>query len=264
MKKRARLLHSLVVLCCALLLNSSTYPYKVGLTIVATGKYIQFVEPLIESARKYFCPGHEVTYFVFTDGTLDQAQDVIKIPHHILGWPKDTMCRCFAYVEAHKELEKMDYLFACDADMLFVDTVGDEILSERVATQHPGFYKRMGTPETRQESMAYLNPSIFRPYFAGGFYGGTSAEFLKLAHTMKQNVETDLNNNIIAVWHDESHLNRYFADNAPTLMLTPEYCMPESKKPQYYTAPVLAMKGKLIALDKDHSALRTHKVKALK
>ncbi len=225
-----------------------THAAKVGLLIVATGRYIQFVPPLIESANKHFCTNQEVTYFVFTDGEPPKADNVKKIEQKRLGWPYDTMMRLSMYDTQREMLKEMDYLFALDADMLFVDTVGDEILSDRVATQHPGFVGRRGTYERRKKSTAYVASSEGSCYFAGGFNGGTSSEFLKLAQTVTENVKKDQAKNIIALWHDESHINRYFIDNPPTKVLPPSYCYPESWKLPY--------KKRLLALDKNHSELR--------
>lgn len=233
--------------------------YHVGLAIVATGKYAQFVVPLIRSARTHFCSDHHITYFLFTDSyDLEVNDDVVICQHNLLGWPKDTMYRCGAYARAADLLKEMDYVFACDADMLFVDTVGSEILSDRVATLHPGYYKQSGTPETRIASRAYIDPSAKHHYFAGGFYGGSSEEFLKIASVMQANINADSLNNIVAIWHDESHLNRYFFDNPPTCILSPSYCMPESKNPHWYSKEVIDMVPKLIALDKNHDALRVN------
>jgi len=44
----------------------------VGFLVVATGKYIRYIEALFKSAEKYFLPGHPRTFFVFTD-RLDEA-----------------------------------------------------------------------------------------------------------------------------------------------------------------------------------------------
>jgi len=33
-------------------------PHSIGLCIMATGKYVKFVEPLVNSAARYFLPGH--------------------------------------------------------------------------------------------------------------------------------------------------------------------------------------------------------------
>lgn len=217
---------------------------NVGLLIVATGKYIRFVTPLIESARKHFLTNHNVTYFVFTDGTLPPANDIICIPQSRLGWPYDTMMRFEFYLAQRELLQTQDYLYASDADMLFVDTVGDEILGSRVFTEHHGFIHTRGSYETNPISTAYIAPNEGKHYIRGGFYGGLSDEVIKIAETCASNIRKDLQNNYIAVWHDESHLNRYCIDHEPTIILSPSYCYPESWKLPYVK--------KLLCLDKNH------------
>lgn len=239
-----------------LLITPSILPSKIGLLIVATGRYIEFVKPLIDSANKYFCTNHQITYFVFTDGQPPKANNIIRLEHKRLGWPFDTMMRLAVYNKYAPQLSKMDYLFAVDADMRFVAPVGDEIIGERVATQHPGYVGRRGTYETRRESTAYVGNNEGVHYFCGGFNGGSAKEYLKLAKTITENVEKDLAKGIIAVWHDESHINRYFIDNPPTAILSPSYCYPESTGP---TGGVrLSYKPRLIALDKNHSEYRVN------
>jgi histo-blood group ABO system transferase len=221
---------------------------KIGLCIVATGKYIKFVEPLVQSARKYFCPNQEVTYFVFSDSKIPESKDIVQIDQKRLGWPYDTLKRFHVYANNKDQLKNMDYIFAVDADMLFVDTVGEEILSDRTGIQHPGFVGKRGSYETNSQSTAYVSEKEGQYYFCGGFYGAKTKEFFKLLDTVIDHIETDLKQNRIAVWHDESHLNRYFIDNPPTKVLSPSYCYPESWKLPYAK--------KLLALDKQHSELR--------
>ncbi len=233
---------------------------NVGLLIVATGKYIGFVSELLASAEQHFCTKHNVTYFIFTDGNFPTRNNVVTIYQDRLGWPYDTLMR-YSFYDTHREkLKKMDYLFATDADMLFVDTIGDEILSDRVATQHPGFFSRRGTYEKRGVSTACVGPAEEKYYFAGGFNGGSRKEFLKMARVITQNIQKDLQNGIIAIWNDESHINRYFIDNTPTCILSPSYCYPENwdtpqtkrqlAYPENWKVP---FQPRLIARDKVHS-----------
>ena len=236
---------------------------KVGLLIVATGKYIDFVPPLLDSADKYFCTNHKVTYFVFTDGQLLPRENLKVIYQKRLGWPHDTLMRHSIYHQYRDDLKDMDYLFAIDADMLFVDTVGDEILSARVATLHPGYFNRRGTYERRKASTAYVAPGEAKHYFCGGFNGGSTVEFLKMSRVITKNILKDLSRNIIAVWHDECHVNRYFIDNQPTCILSPSYCYPENwdtpaQKAQlaYPTNWKVPFEPKLVALNKSHSSVR--------
>lgn len=231
--------------------SQGLYADNIGLLIMATGKYIHFVPRLIESADQYFCPNHHVTYFVFTDGLLPPKENVICVPQKRLGWPYDTMMRYHVYLQ-HRDLwETQDYVFAVDSDMLFVDYVGEEILGERVATVHPGFVfsKRSSFPyETNRKSMAYISSQEGEKYFAGGFYGGSSREILHMLEVNTSRINDDLSRGMIAVWHDESHWNRYCIDYPPTVMLSPSYCYPESWN--------LPFPKKLVALDKNHEEIR--------
>ena len=229
--------------------GSDKQRYNIGLLIVATGKYTQFIPGLIDSARKYFCTDHNVTFFVFTDSQIPAAPDIVRIEQPRLGWPYDTMMRYEMYTKNAELYKNMDYLFACDADMLFVDTVGNEILSNRIGTIHPGYYGgNRGTYETNPISKAYVAPHEGKYYFAGGLNGGSRDCFLAMANAITKQIYDDLAKGHIAVWHDESHVNRYLIDNPPTLLLSPSYCYPERWG--------LPFQKKLLALDKNHQKMR--------
>jgi histo-blood group ABO system transferase len=218
-----------------------TKKYNIGLLITATGKYINFVDPLIQTAERYFCTHHNVTYFVFTDGVAPVHQKVVKIPHVQMGWPYDTMMRFHTYYKHQDSFAHMDYLFAIDADMLFNAPIGDEILSDRVGVRHPQFLFERGIYETNPLSTAYIHRSEGKRYFAGGFYGGTRPEFLRLVRTTMQSIDTDLARGFVAVFNDESHLNRYFIDNPPSRALSPAYCHFENWQQSPYPKKILAL-----------------------
>jgi len=227
---------------------TSLHAYNVGLCVMATGRYDTYAQKMIDSARTYFCQGHNVTFFVFTDGCITKSEDVTKVHQDRLGWPYDTLQRFHVYYQNKDLFQNMDYLFAIDADMLFVAPVGDEILGDRVATQHPGFVGKRGTYETNSLSRACIRTDEGQQYFAGGFYGGSREEFIHLLHVTKEQIDADLALGFIAIWHDESHLNRFFIDHPPTRILNPSYCYPEDWPLPY--------PQKLLALNKNHAELR--------
>jgi len=209
-------------------LGQSEDKLNVGLLVVATGKYIRFVEPLINSAEKHFLTNHNVTYFIFTDGEVPQKENIVKIYQKKLGWPYDTMMRPSMYYNSKELLEAMDYLYSCDADMSFVYTVGDEILSSLVATAHP---QR-------------------RNYFAGAFYGGKPEKLFEMWETIINNIESDLARNVIAKHHEETHQNNYFKSHKPTRILDSTYCWEQGKKNP-------RVQPKLLALNKNHKQMRS-------
>ena len=223
---------------------------KIGLLIISTNKYVEFLHSLITSADEFFLLNLEVTYYVFTNQeiNLKTNRTVVKIDVEHKSWPWMTLGRYDIFSSNEEILSTMDYLFYCDVDMRFVDVVGDEILSDRVATQHPGFYDRRGVPENRPQSLAFVSDSTNMQYFAGGFNGGTSEEYLKMSEILSKNIKIDFENGIIAIWHDESHMNRYFINNPPSKILSPSYCYAESTN--------IPFQKRLIALNKNHQEIR--------
>jgi histo-blood group ABO system transferase len=222
---------------------------KVALCITATGRYVNFAKDLVESCRPLFLCNHDVTYFIFTDQPLDAAPDVKVKTWKRFGWPWDSMNRTSAYLSAEKELIDFDWVFASDADMLCVGSIGDEILGQTVGTTHPGFVNRAGSFEGNPRSCAYVPRSLRRTYYAGGLYGGSADGFLDICRECQKAQQQDSERGVMAIWHDESHLNRYFSYHPPAVTLSHYYCFDDRR-----IQPGLPIK--YVARSKDHAACR--------
>lgn len=254
--------------------------YKVALvSICLNPQYWPYLGPMVESARKYLLKGHQVDFFVWSDiggdiphqikngwkamnvnpyalerlpemvnSTLRVKDSINIIPQEPAEWPLPTLHRYHLFLREAERLKDYDYIFYCDADMLFVAPVGDEILGDLVAAQHPMHaHKRGLVPpyEPNLESSAYIprpgkvikkeGKDMFQPlYFAGGFQGGRSDKFIEAMKVMKRNIDKDFSNNYVAIWNDETHWNKYCFDNPPTVVLSPSYIYPDSLIRSYY------------------------------
>jgi len=231
---------------------------KIAVLNIATGPYIGLFEKSKECIKNNFLTSHEVDIFLFTDSEEKYTDDDINIKqYHVKrrGYPGDTLFRYHYFLKAEDELVKYDYIYYIDVDMNVVSEVGEEVFSELIATYHPGFYKRSGaTFETRQSSTAYVSPKSGTPYYCGGFQGGTPKSYLKASREIKNNINVDGKNKIVALWHDESHWNAYLNKNAPTLSLDPRYCYPEEG---YDWLREFSDTKKIVATIKNEAALRS-------
>ncbi|WP_207477538.1 glycosyltransferase family protein [Arenibaculum pallidiluteum] len=243
--------------------RQATVPAKklnIAVVAVATGKYFRFVDPLVSSLRANFLTSHDVKIFVFSDTYKSTSDDVHVQKVSRKGFPGDTLYRYHYFASMYDVLRGFDYIFYLDADMSVCDVVGDEVIPSYgrtlVGVAHPGFFcmqNYLGTPETRSESVAFLPATQSRYcYWAGGFNGGRADAFLDMCVALARAVDEDARRGTTAVWHDESHLNRYFSAHAGAVMtLTPAYCYPEG------TNLHLPMKRKIMALKKDHAEVRS-------
>ena len=133
--------------------------------------------------------------------------------------------------------------------MKFVSRVGDEILGDLVAAQHPMYaIRREYQPpyEPNEKSTSFIprpgrvltenGKKRFEPlYFAGGFQGGRSLNFIKAMKTMKEIIDKDFTeNNYIPIWNDESAWNKYLFENPPDVVLNPSYIYPDTLNLAYY------------------------------
>lgn len=214
---------------------------RIGILYICTGKYEIFWKDFYLSAERHFMHNQSYTreYYVFTDcpKIYDEENNlhIHRIKQKNLGWPNNTLKRFHIFLQIKQQLLKeTDFLFFCNANLFFKQNIGDEIIppkeiNQLVGTIHPGFYKSCNTEftyERNPNSKAYIPEGEGTHYYAGGFSGGYTEAYLQLCETIKSWVDSDNSNNITAIWHDESHINKYFLSNPP-LTLTPAYLYPE-------------------------------------
>jgi len=236
-------------------------PKTVGLICICTGKYIQFLENFLLSAENNFLPNHKKEYFIFTDSQLDNPDpSKFHIIHQDkLGWPFDTLNRFHMINRISSSLESIDYMYFCNANLIINDIIDENIFpdsgQDMVGVNHPGQYQQSNiefTYDRNPDSLAYIPLGEGKHYYQGCLFGGTKDAFLKMSKQLQENIDIDLNKDIIALWHDESHLNRYFLDNPPKI-LDPSYANPEA----FY----IPFDRKIIQLDKNklggHDFLRS-------
>lgn len=228
---------------------------KIGLLVIATNNYVDFVPPLLNSMKQYFFaknPEHTVTMFLFTNQDV-KSNEIVVIPQKHLPWPGMTIRRYQIFYNNRDRLKEMDYLFYTDADMLFENYIGEEILGNLVVTRHCGYYGKKNTNfpyERNPKSTAFVPMNMGTYYFAGGFQGGKTQSYLEMSKILAENIIIDYDNHIEAIWHDESHWNKIFVLNKPSIILDPSYCFPRDA----YWAQDNPFRDirKLCALEKNH------------
>ena len=110
----------------------------------------------------------------------------------------------------------------------------------------PPHRKGTGAYETDEKSEAYFDVSKELPpiYWQGCFWGGKVPPVLAMIDEIEGRVNRDLENDIVALWHDETHINKYFYEREfdvhtfgveyayPQLFQMEEYWM-EVLEPEY-------------------------------
>ncbi|XP_069842781.1 histo-blood group ABO system transferase-like isoform X2 [Dendropsophus ebraccatus] len=237
----------------------------VGLTVFAIKKYIRYLNKFIESAEKFFMVGHKVNYYVFTDRvkaipnfTLAEGRQlfILGVPAY-KRWQDVTMRRMEMIRDFSIKhfVNEVDFLACADVDLLFLDEVGVEILSNVFGSIHPGFFeksRREFTNERRPESSAYIAADDGDFYYSGAFFGGAMEEIIRLTDYCHQAMMADKQQNIEALWHDESYLNKYFLLYKPTKLLSPEYIWND-----YYGSPVVVKTKRFVHIQKNFEKVRS-------
>ena len=225
-----------------------------AIIFIGTNKYLNFFPKYYETCEEFLFPDLRKQYFVFTDGELEgelpENITYVQIPHK--DWPAITLERFHTILQAEELLKEHEWLLFIDADMR-VDSVvfSEEVLDDDkdfVAVHHPCHYNTgTGTFERRPESEACVTGEPLQ-YYQGCLWGGKMEAVIPMMKLLRDRVDKDYSNDIIAVWHDESHLNRFFIENHDSVFaIPPDYAFPE-------IYPDYPYKRKIIHLAKDNSS----------
>ena len=225
-----------------------------AIIFIGTNKYLNFFPKYYESCEEFLFPDLRKQYFVFTDGELEgelpENITYVQIPHK--DWPAITLERFHTILQAEELLKEHDWLLFLDADMR-VDSVvfSEEVLDDDkdfVAVHHPCHYNTgTGTFERRPESEACVTGEPLQ-YYQGCLWGGKMEAVIPMMKLLRDRVDKDYSNDIIAVWHDESHLNKFFIENQDRVFaIPPDYAYPECY-------PKYPYQRKIVHLAKDNSS----------
>jgi hypothetical protein len=228
---------------------------SVAIVFIGTNKYLNFFPKYYESCEEKLFPGLRKQYFIFTDGEivgdeLPEHISVVKIPHK--EWPAITLERFHTILMAQSDLEEYDWLLFLDADMVVNKVIQpEEILDtdkDFIAVHHPCHYNTgTGTFERRPDSEACVTGDQLS-YYQGCLWGGKIESVIPMMRVLRDRVDKDYENDIIALWHDESHLNKFFVENIDRVnALSPDYAFPEC-------FPDYPYDQKIIHLAKDNSS----------
>lgn len=227
---------------------------SVAIIFIGTNQYLNFFPKYYEACEDLLFPDTKKQYFVFTDGDLEgelpENITDIKISHK--DWPAITLERFHTILHAEEQLKEYDWLLYLDGDMRVNQTIQpEEILDdskEFIAVHHPCHYNTgTGTFERNPESQACVDGTPLQ-YYQGCLWGGKMESVIPMMKLLKDRVDTDYNNDIIALWHDESHLNKFFIENNDRVnALKPDYAFPE-------VYPDYPYQQKIVHLAKDNSS----------
>jgi hypothetical protein len=218
---------------------------RVGVLTVCTGRYCEHLERHLRLLLSNFLAGHGKTCYIFTDqvararatvAELARTHDFAAVVTAIegRGFPGDTLYRYhYMLLQEQHILAHTDVVYYMDVDLVPEANIrAFEVVPSAdrplVAVRHM-LQDGRGTPEARPQSRAYLADAAWRLcYFAGGFLGGRSPDFMRMARTIAEAVDDDDSREVVAIWHDESHLNKYLAvHHARVRVLPPSYLYPQ-------------------------------------
>uniref|UniRef100_A0A669D7K6 Alpha 1,3-galactosyltransferase 2 n=1 Tax=Oreochromis niloticus TaxID=8128 RepID=A0A669D7K6_ORENI len=186
-----------------------------------------YLKTFLTSAEQHFMVGLPVTYYVFTNSPE-------KVPNITLA-----SLRYIKIVQVEKHMRWQDIsmidssqISLClffDVDQEFKGRFGSEALGDSVALLHAHFYKlpqAQFTYDRNPKSKAFMETGDF--YYHAAIFGGLWQNVKHLVDACYLGIMEDKLNNVEALWHDESHLNKYFWIHKPSKLLSPEYCWDQS------------------------------------
>ena len=233
-----------------------------GVITVATNRYVDYWIYQAKSFAANPSLDLDITLHVFTDQPdrvkiIASTISIQIVAHEIPSyqWPEASLYR-FKIMHEFRDKLNEDLLMHLDADMLVKASVSAEELGAHLSSgvclvRHPGYYRpsglakvsfylqnplaifrdvltvlkagSLGAWETRTKSLAFVPRSSRKEYFCGATWWGLRADILRLSENLSSRISRDEESGVMAVWHDESHLNWWASENLHG-KADPRYC----------------------------------------
>jgi len=229
----------------------------VAFLIIATNKYIDFVEPLVDSINKFVkIENAVIDCFVFTNIPTYNPK-YISLRIDATPWPLITLLRYHHILNYWDQFEGYDHLIYIDSDMRVVAPIGEELIQDGITLCiHPGqglIPSRHATFCREPRSEAYISYEQDVPYCIGALQMGNKAAFKELCSIARDKINTDLRSNYIPIFHDESVMlstvYNHMVKTHPINYLNPGYCFPQGWN--------IPFEPKIMALDKNQTEIRS-------
>lgn len=245
-------------------LSNSSKP-SVAILYIATGRYTVFWDYFYQSAEKFLLPDCDKHYILFTDSdslidSLKTKSDQVTVfKKKAMEWPFSTLMRFKFFLDAENTIKHHDFVFFFNANTEFLSIITKQDLLPLKPQENltlclqPHMFHRSRkkyTYDRNPKSTAYIAYNEGEYYFTGALNGGTSEAYLELCHTLFNNTQSDLNNDVIALWHDESHLNKFALGRNDIKILPPYFTRGER---EYWKKT-----SKLMFSDKSHYRFGGH------
>lgn len=209
---------------------------RIAILYICTGEYKVLWREFFESFEEFFLPSCVKEYFVFTDADSVDYEKENKRIHHIyqqaMPWPYPTLLRFKMFLKKETELEGFDYIFFFNSNAQALTTITEEMILPRkelkehlVMVKHPSFnWSIVVNPYDRNpHSRAYIPYGLGKVYIQACILGGDRKAFLKMTRKLAKDIDQDLKKNVIALWHDESYVQRYLLFRKDYRLLGREY-----------------------------------------
>ena len=222
--------------------NADCLKNKVAILYIATGRYNIFWKHFYQSAENFLLNDCEKHYFIFTDSPEqlmgEDSPSVTRIEQKKMGWPFDTLLRFEIFLSIKEQLKNYDYVFFFNGNseivrpILSTDLLPLENSQNLVFAHQPHLFhvkKHKYTYDRNPLCLAYIPYNKGNSYFTGALNGGKVSSYLEMCEVLAKKIQEDLAKDVIALWHDESHLNHYALDRKDIKILPAFFTRGESE-----------------------------------
>jgi hypothetical protein len=233
--------------------------HDLTIVTIATNKYFDFLIANLDGladARDGFGTTQVV---IFTNRASDlptmyRNLELKFVDLDDLGWPEITLLR-YEILVKKADVFSGSRIMWIDADMLILRALDVSRLITDDSTvymaKHPAFLggafpgkltvkqliglfrmkvhkvikgqRVLGTWEERGTSLAFVPKLARRNYVHGAVWMGPTVQVLQMCEVLAARTRSDLQNGIVALWHDESHLNWYLSNFPERCRLLPDH-----------------------------------------